>query len=163
MTDFIDGVTAVYHHYDNTGTLLYVGISFNTRKRIKEHNTRSIWWQYVRTITVNHYPSRDEAREAEAIAIIDEKPLYNKIIPVDPRKPPFANHQEVVRQLYNHLVNLYRLSKGSPIHERYLVMFLVRRAPSDQISVIFNIAEQIRLISRVEGTDKYIPLKPFGL
>jgi hypothetical protein len=77
-------ITDVYHHYGDNGTLLYVGRSYDVRTRIKSHR-RSIWWQQVRLITVDHYPSLEDALTTEAIAIIDKKPLYNDVIPADPR------------------------------------------------------------------------------
>jgi hypothetical protein len=64
---------------------------------------------------------------------------------------------EVIDELYNHVVNMYSMSKRSPINERHLVMFLVRRVPSEKIPRILEAAERSNMIARVGGTDTYVP------
>lgn len=64
---------------------------------------------------------------------------------------------EIIEELYHHLVNLYSMSKRAPIAERFLVMFLVQRVPSDKISKILEMAERANMLARIAGTDTYIP------
>lgn len=64
---------------------------------------------------------------------------------------------EVIEELYSHLVNLYTMAKRSPVAERHLAMFLMRRVPSEKVPKILEAAERANMIARVGGTDTYIP------
>jgi hypothetical protein len=66
-------------------------------------------------------------------------------------------YYELVEGLYYYLFYAHTLSK-KPVNERHLVMFLIRKTPSDRIPVIFNKAECMNIISRIPGTDTYIPV-----
>lgn len=70
----------LYYHYDKQHNLLYVGISLSAIGRLRQHNQRSHWADEIRTITVEHYDSVEEARIAEAQAIATERPRYNKAL-----------------------------------------------------------------------------------
>lgn len=67
-----------------------------------------------------------------------------------------SDHQ-IVEELYNHLVSLYAMSKGQPIHDSRLVSFLLQRVPSDKIKAIMDGAERGGYMERVGGTDTYRP------
>jgi hypothetical protein len=67
----------LYRHFDKDGKLLYVGISLNTLKRIRDHKSQSTWFDSVVRIEIERYPSREEALIAEERAIVEEKPLLN--------------------------------------------------------------------------------------
>jgi excinuclease UvrABC nuclease subunit len=70
----------LYRMFDTDGRLLYVGISTAslTFERMRSHKTSSHFFSLVRSITIEHFPSQRELREAEARAIKDECPIYNK-------------------------------------------------------------------------------------
>jgi hypothetical protein len=71
-------ITTLYRMYDEAGTLLYVGISNRPLDRKGQHKHDKPWWTEVATMTLEHYPTRQAAAHAEAIAIAGEAPRYNK-------------------------------------------------------------------------------------
>lgn len=75
------GVTTVYRFFDKQDRLLYVGITNRGTQRIKAHAKVQSWWIQVKTATFVHYESRLAAQIAEAEAIRDERPQYNKAHP----------------------------------------------------------------------------------
>jgi excinuclease UvrABC nuclease subunit len=70
--------TALYRHFDNSGLLLYVGISCNAIIRTYSHEKKTPWFEEIATIRIVYFSSREEALREEEIAIIRENPLYNK-------------------------------------------------------------------------------------
>ena len=70
--------TSVYRIYDESGVLLYVGISSRLITRLGEHRRWSDWFSRAFSILVEEYETQGHARRAEAIAIRDELPLFNK-------------------------------------------------------------------------------------
>lgn len=73
----MSGPGHVYRAFDAFGALLYVGCSMNVGQRVAGHQAASAWWGEVATITVAHFPNRDEALAAESRAIAEEMPLHN--------------------------------------------------------------------------------------
>lgn len=69
--------TSLYRLFDADGQLLYIGIALDTVRRLDEHANDKPWWGEVATVTLEHYPGRVEAQEAERAAIQDEHPAYN--------------------------------------------------------------------------------------
>ena len=67
----------LYRMFDADGRLLYVGISSDVGKRLKQHSQDKDWWKQVATVGVEHHKSRRHAAVAEREAIIAEKPLWN--------------------------------------------------------------------------------------
>ena len=72
-------MTQLYRHFDCNGTLLYVGISSSTIARLSQHQRTAHWFDQVANVSVQKFPTRKAALEAEKLAIQTEKPLYNKI------------------------------------------------------------------------------------
>lgn len=70
---------------------------------------------------------------------------------------PILNHQ-ILADLHYYLLNLHLLSKGAPIAEKFLVMFLVQRVYSKQIPAILETAERLQMLRRLPNTDTYLPL-----
>jgi hypothetical protein len=70
---------ALYRFFDNAGELLYVGITMNPAARWKQHSKDKDWWTEVANITVEPHPGREAVLEAERLAILTEKPLYNTV------------------------------------------------------------------------------------
>lgn len=68
----------VYWHYDEGGRLLYVGMSLSAAVRTGEHRRSSEWFSRVRRIDVDHYESEWAARVAEAEAIAEHRPPFNR-------------------------------------------------------------------------------------
>lgn len=69
--------TSLYRHYGARGELLYVGISMHALMRTLKHIETAPWFEQVRTIHIEHFPTRTLALEMERIAIKREKPLHN--------------------------------------------------------------------------------------
>lgn len=69
--------TQLYRHFGRNGILLYVGISLKTVVRLIQHRKASAWFDDITRIEVTHFPCREDAEIAEAVAIRDEKPMFN--------------------------------------------------------------------------------------
>lgn len=69
---------SVYRAFDHDRSLLYVGCSIEPMRRMKDHDHTSTWYQQVRYIELEWFDNREEALAAEAKAILDEKPAFNR-------------------------------------------------------------------------------------
>ncbi|THA44127.1 GIY-YIG nuclease family protein [Streptomyces sp. A1136] len=78
MPALTDRPTALYRCKDTTGRLLYVGVTTDPDVRFKRHEATAPWWPLVAERLVDWHPTRPAAEEAEATAIKDESPLYNR-------------------------------------------------------------------------------------
>jgi hypothetical protein len=83
IRDEAPGLTHLYRHYGFDGQLLYVGVSNNTLDRWTGHKRAATWTDLIAVITIDHYPTRDEAEKAEAEAILSEKPRFNSHVQLD--------------------------------------------------------------------------------
>jgi predicted GIY-YIG superfamily endonuclease len=81
MTDAVPNAAApathLYRHFDNNGTLLYVGISLSTLNRLAQHREHAHWFTEIKRVEIERFQSRQEALSAERAAIQREKPLHN--------------------------------------------------------------------------------------
>lgn len=73
------GPQALYRFYDQHGQLLYIGITMDLGSRWYSHDRGKPWWIDVARATVEHFPTRSEALDAEAAAIQRERPLWNVV------------------------------------------------------------------------------------
>ncbi len=71
--------TALYRHFDAYGQLLYIGVSLNPVQRMMQHSCGSDWFYDISRMTIEWIDSRYDALKAEHAAIIEEKPLHNKV------------------------------------------------------------------------------------
>jgi len=69
--------TSLYRHFDGDGCLLYVGISLSAVARLAEHRRESHWYSQIARVEIENFEDREDALEAEAEAIRNEKTLYN--------------------------------------------------------------------------------------
>ena len=67
----------LYRHFGANGELLYIGVTNNVQRRVKDHIKKSDWFCVVRNITMELFESREDALDAEKEAIIKENPKYN--------------------------------------------------------------------------------------
>lgn len=92
---------SLYRHFDEYGVLLYVGISINPLVRSESHKHLAPWFAAVRRIEIEVFPDMAEAREAERLAVQNEKPLHNKLLqlrpPRSPRPPRIAKQKATQR------------------------------------------------------------------
>jgi predicted GIY-YIG superfamily endonuclease len=70
---------ALYRFYDDTRTLLYVGITHDPGSRWPKHMRDKPWWAQVTHIDLESFPDRPSVLAAEESAIHDERPLYNVV------------------------------------------------------------------------------------
>lgn len=68
---------ALYRFYNDSGQLLYVGITNDPPRRMGQHAKDKEWWAQVRGMTVDWYPDRPSVLAAEKRAINVENPLHN--------------------------------------------------------------------------------------
>lgn len=69
--------TVLYHYYDDSDVLLYVGITSNMFARTSSHEADSTWMDFAVRSTIEHFPDRDDALEAERATIEEKRPLFN--------------------------------------------------------------------------------------
>lgn len=67
----------LYRIHDHTGTLLYIGITWDLCTRMRAH-TKAAWWPRLGTITLEQHPHYIAARKAEKNAIQAEGPIHNR-------------------------------------------------------------------------------------
>jgi excinuclease UvrABC nuclease subunit len=84
--------TALYRFFAKDDRLLYVGVTDDLKSRLAAHATQKSWWGEVSRTTVEWFPGRLEALDAEIAAIQSERPAYN-IAHADsaPREPRDAD------------------------------------------------------------------------
>lgn len=68
---------ALYRFYDETGALLYVGITNSINRRFIKHAGDKPWWPDVVDCRIAFYPDRAALARAEGDAIRYERPLHN--------------------------------------------------------------------------------------
>lgn len=83
--------TALYRLHGAQGELLYVGITNDLERRLKQHSERQPWWHQVDNITYETFGSREAAVAAEARAIWYQAPVYNVI----GQKPTLLPHWKI--------------------------------------------------------------------
>lgn len=71
------GPTSVYRYYDNSGLLLYVGITGRGVRRNIEHDKSKDWWPFVARQEVDHHPTRTTAANIERELIKQFRPPFN--------------------------------------------------------------------------------------
>lgn len=79
--------TDLYRHYDESGDLLYVGISLGAVGRLQYHRKKSGWFEEIAKVTIEKFESAEAARAAEAEAIRAENPKHNILRPMTPEWP----------------------------------------------------------------------------
>jgi hypothetical protein len=93
----------LYRHFGFDAELLYVGESRSVIERWRQHKyAKAEWTDLVAVITVDHYPTRREAKDAEAEAILTEKPRFNRTVLINrldhPQQPEIPEQLRVLRR-----------------------------------------------------------------
>ncbi len=70
----------LYRFFDGTDDLLYVGLSINPGKRFEKHRAEKPWWVDVSRIQMEQHPDLETLRQAERVAIQNEKPRHNVLM-----------------------------------------------------------------------------------
>lgn len=113
--------TSLYRHFDADGVLLYVGISIDHISRLLQHRYGSDWFYDIASVTIEHFDTPEEAVEAENLAIVGEKPVYNKKHGLGPNAPVFrkimdkmeAFRQELSEDDFGELIRLCKTITGA--------------------------------------------------
>ena len=71
----------LYRARDSGGRLLYVGVTWDLRLRMRVHSRHAAWWPEVATFDLELFFTRHEALRAERAAIGHEMPIYNRVRP----------------------------------------------------------------------------------
>jgi len=69
--------TALYRHFDKSGSLLYVGISLDAVQRLSQHSANQPWAGDIASVTIEKFVTRQDAITAERVAIQTECPKHN--------------------------------------------------------------------------------------
>lgn len=76
----------LYRFHAADGTLLYVGATADIGSRVALHGVRAPLYADVAAITLQHFPTRTEALDAERTAVATEAPLWNTQLQMRPTK-----------------------------------------------------------------------------
>lgn len=79
-------MTYIYGHYDEAGSLLYVGLTGDVMKRSSQHRRTAAWWPLVTSVEVLDELPYEEARKRERELIVKLSPPYNKVYSEEWRK-----------------------------------------------------------------------------
>lgn len=94
----------LYRHFDASGPLLYIGVSLSVMRRLEQHKDCSSWFKTISNITIESFPTRNDALKAERSAILKEKPLYNIMGSKSDPKDDAASREESRRALLRRIV-----------------------------------------------------------
>lgn len=84
-------VTYLYWLWDREGQLLYVGITDDVDRRMRDHSKDKFWWGDVKRTTKVAFQTRYEALWAEWAVIATSRPVYNRSL--SPPPAPRAEFQ----------------------------------------------------------------------
>lgn len=68
----------MYKHIGSCGTILYIGITQNLAVRLYAHKKNSPWFGEIAKIETKRFEKREEAKNAERMAILHYRPKHNK-------------------------------------------------------------------------------------
>lgn len=69
----------VYRLFDQSGRLLYVGLTTQPARRLARHRSSKAWWADVARVSWREYPCKLHGLGAEYWAIRRENPRYNRV------------------------------------------------------------------------------------
>lgn len=125
--------TTLYRYYDADGNLLYVGITDSISRRAHQHHKNAQWHEHAVRAELEHFRNREDALQAESIAIREEEPLYN-----------IAGSNQFDTDLALHWIDLKEGVLKDPIHAdvlQYIVDGIqcckVEELSSDKIMSLF--------------------------
>ena len=118
----------VYRYYNDEGRLLYVGCSKDPWTRYKTHRQDSrLWINEVTRGRISVFPDQPTALEAERLAIIAEKPLYNRTHRWENREgwsaQDYVDYARGLLRTSHHPYDTYRGSRMAAVREVYRSLF----------------------------------------
>jgi DNA-binding XRE family transcriptional regulator/predicted GIY-YIG superfamily endonuclease len=133
----------LYRHFDSMGRLLYVGISWNAKARLRLHKT-SKWFSDIARMEVQHFSTIAEAQAAERCAIEQEKPLHNKrYSTTSPQRTMMPQQIITARQTRTARAGL-RLTARGLAKEAGVARVTVSRFETEQTELIAATAQAVR-------------------
>ncbi|MFF9168278.1 MULTISPECIES: hypothetical protein [unclassified Streptomyces] len=95
-----DRRTALYRFFDDSDSLLYVGIAYDPDRRAKLHarSAADTWWPLIKERTDEWFDTRKEAEAAEKAAIASERPRFNMKDSTHLGPEAFTAHQDRQRK-----------------------------------------------------------------
>lgn len=97
------------------------------------------------------------------IELIDVERALAWLLEVEVKMPDIFRAMEgrsdgqVIEELYDYLVGAWNLAGRKPIHDKAIYSFLSRKVPSEKVPKIIEVAERAGAITRMAGSDTYIP------
>ena len=85
----------LYRAYDESGQLLYVGISGKWSERLHQHERTSDWMTQTDYVKIERFETRAEVSRAEKRAVEQERPKYNRQYSQDYESP--GNHFQQIK------------------------------------------------------------------
>jgi len=109
----------LYRHFDESGTLLYVGVSISTASRLSQHRDTSHWFEEIANVTIERFETREAALAAERKAITEENPLHNlyrprkEVVRLAAKKAAEESSKDLVRRMvqFNPMYSVYEASE----------------------------------------------------
>lgn len=89
-------ICKLYRHFNAENELLYVGVSVSILARLDGHRTNSHWFDQIVKITIENFPTREEALSAEFNAIRLEFPKYNVRNSLSEYKNRFSENRSIL-------------------------------------------------------------------
>jgi hypothetical protein len=111
--------TALYRHWDKDDRLMYVGISLSVFKRLSDHQRTSDWASRIVRVTIEQFPTREDALDAERTAIQFEHPECNVVHNGAVRRGLQLNSVKPARRMIEepYLVAADRITDGQEVAE----------------------------------------------
>jgi predicted GIY-YIG superfamily endonuclease len=121
----------LYRHFDEAGSLLYVGISLSAVNRLSRHSHGSRWFSEIARVEIEKFGTREAAHEAETEAIRRERPKYNvhHVKKPEPVKQNIENTEQTKLRQRDRLINFRDVNAliGSKCKTGHMALALARR------------------------------------
>lgn len=136
----------LYRAFDKEGQLLYIGISGQWHHRLHQHEKTSEWMERADYVKIERFPDRESVSNAERLAVVTEKPLYNKVYVEEYESAaahwhrlkkwiksgvaPDAQHQQLVDDIRETASDVYR-NKPSQLRPRGMAYLFLEQIELD--------------------------------
>lgn len=111
----------LYRHYNESGELLYVGISTRVMRRTREHEKYSPWFQESVRMLMERFADEVSLLEAEKAAIKNECPKYNIIYNSDRSNEAFEITSPVIYCSGPVVITKRTVDEAKPREDAYII------------------------------------------
>jgi predicted GIY-YIG superfamily endonuclease len=130
----MSGINHLYRHYDAQGELLYVGISLNALNRLAQHRDVSLWFNDIAKVTLEQFPCRKTAMDAETEAIQSENPKYN--LQKRKKKPVKLEEEKKIAPEVAKVELIRKIVSVSPVYQLREAAHFLGMRPMDFMKLI---------------------------